>query len=300
MPLNPSKEPSARYIIVSPVKDEEKYIELTLRSVINQILKPVLWIIVDDGSKDSTPGIVRRYSEDHPFIRLVFNPHTGSRKTGSAVIRAFNFGCQAIGDIEYDFIAKLDCDISFAPDYFQKLLDRFSEEKRIGIASGVYLEIYKSGTWEVVEMPSYHAAGACKVMRRKCFEEIGGFIVSAGWDTVDEIRAMTRGWKTGHFTDLLMQHHKPEGSGIGPIRTSLMHGEIYYLTGGSKLFFVLKVLHRIAVRPYFVNAAALLWGYMRAMMGRKQLLVAETEARYYKTLLLRRLKSRANALLGRH
>jgi len=292
-----AKVPVPRYVIISPVKDEEQYVELTLRSVTNQILKPVLWVLVDDGSKDRTPEVVSGYAEAHSFIRLVRNPHIGARKPGSAVIRAFNIGYRTLGDKEYDYIVKLDCDISFEPDYFQKLLGRFSEEERIGIASGVYLETDKAGVWKEVVMPSYHAAGACKVLSRKCFEEIGGFTVSAGWDTVDEIRAITRGWKTGHFSDLRMYHHKPEGSGIGLVRTSLMHGKIYYLTGGSKLFFVLKVLHRFAFRPYFVNALALIWGYVRTMAERKQLLVTETEARYYKALLLERLKARIKSLL---
>jgi poly-beta-1,6-N-acetyl-D-glucosamine synthase len=288
--------PVQRYVIISPVKDEERYVELTLRSVTNQTLKPVLWILVDDGSKDRTPEVIKRYAEIHSFIRLVFNPRSGDRKTGSAVIRAFNIGYQALGDREYDFIVKLDCDVSFEADYFQKLLGRFYEEERLGIASGVYLEIDNTGTWKEIRMPPYHAAGACKVLRRKCFEDIGGFIVAAGWDTVDEIKAITRGWGTIHFLDLQMHHHKPEGSGIGLIKTSIMHGKIYYLTGGSKLFFVLKVLHRLVVRPYFVNAMALVWGYVRSMMKREQLIVTETEARYYKALLLGRVKARAKSL----
>jgi hypothetical protein len=94
-----------------------------------------------------------------------------------------------------------------------------------------------------------------------------------------------------------MHHHKPEGSGIGLVRTSLMHGEIYYLTGGSKIFFVLKVLHRFAVRPYFVNAMALICGYVRALVKRKKLLVTEAESHYYNALLLGRIKSRAKSLL---
>ena len=93
------------------------------------------------------------------------------------------------------------------------------DDHRLGIASGVYLEMGVDGAWKEVVMPSYHAAGACKVLRRTCFEEIEGFIVAAGWDTVDEIRAMTLGWKTRHFIDLQMKHHKFEGSGIGTIRT---------------------------------------------------------------------------------
>jgi glycosyltransferase involved in cell wall biosynthesis len=190
--------------------------------VIGQTLKPALWMIVDDGSTDSTPEIIRRYLSSHPFIRLVSNPHAGIRQPGSAVIRAFKCGYEAIGSSEYDFIVKLDCDLSFEKEYFENLLGRFMDDHRLGIASGVYLEMGDDGGWREVVMPQYHAAGACKVLRRKCFEEIGGFIVSAGWDTVDEIRAMTLGWNTGHFVDLQMKHHKSEGSGIGTIRTSVL------------------------------------------------------------------------------
>ena len=89
-------------------------------------------------------------------------------------------------------------------------------------------------------MPHYHAAGASKAVRRECFENIGGFITQRGWDTVDEIRARSRGWETTHFADLKMKHWKPEGTGMGLLRTSCMHGEIYYRTGGSRPVLYLK------------------------------------------------------------
>jgi poly-beta-1,6-N-acetyl-D-glucosamine synthase len=296
--LQPTVPP--RYVIVSPVKDEERYIDLILRSVTCQILKPVLWVIVDDGSKDNTMNIVNRYAEAYPFIRLVRNPHSGARQTGSAVIRAFNFGCQFIGQTEHDFIVKLDCDLSFGPDYFEKLLEKFTDDPKLGIASGVYFEQDKAGVWNQITMPAYHAAGACKVIRKACFEAIGGFIVAAGWDTVDEIRAIAKGWKTAHFADLGMKHHKPEGSGIGTIKTGVMHGEIYYLTGGSIFFFLLKVLHRLKSKPYGLGALALVRGYLKAFLSRKTPLVTKTEAKCYRSLLNDRLLAQAKNLLVRH
>jgi poly-beta-1,6-N-acetyl-D-glucosamine synthase len=290
----------ARYVIVSPVKDEERYVELTLRSVTSQSMKPVLWVIVDDGSKDGTMAIISRYLDSNPFIRLVCNPGAGTRQTGSAVIRAFNFGFESIGRTDYDVIVKLDCDLSFGRDYFEKLLKRFASDPKLGIASGSYVEQGPTGVWKQVMMPVYHAAGASKVIRRKCFEEIGGFIAAAGWDTVDEIRAMARGWKTAHFHDLQIKHHKREGSGIGVIKTSIMHGEIYYLTGGSKLFFLLKVIRRIGSKPYGSVALAQLRGYFKAMWEGKKLLVTETEAHCYRSLLHGRMLGQARKLLTRH
>lgn len=297
MQTDPSIAASPRYVIISPVKDEERHVELTLRSVIGQSLKPVLWIIVDDGSKDRTADIVSSYTSAHPFIQLVRNPHAGIRQPGSAVIRAFNCGYAAIGNCDYDFIVKLDCDLSFDPDYFGKLIGRLVFDGSLGIASGVYFEMNRAGVWKEVVMPSYHAAGACKVLRRKCFEEIGTFVTSRGWDTVDEIRAMTLGWKTGHFRDLRLKHHKPEGSGVGWVKTNIMHGEIYYLTGGSKRFFLLKVLHRIGTKPYLLSALMLLWGYLRAVLKGKTLLVTKAEALRYKALLHKRMQAQLKGLL---
>lgn len=292
-----SRTTSPRYIIVSPVKDEERYVEHTLRSVAGQDVKPLLWLIVDDGSKDRTPELVRSYADSHPFIRLLRHPRSGERQLAFGEVRAFNWGLDRIGSVDYDFIVKLDCDLSFGSDYFKRLLERFQQNEMLGIASGIYLEQNSSGGWTAIEMPSYHAAGASKVMRRACFEEIGGFIPAPGWDTVDEIKAMTRGWTTTHVSELRMMHHKREGSSMGAVKTGAMHGEAYYRTGGSKIFFLFKVLHRIFVRPYGVNAMALIWGYVRAMVKKKPLLVTEDESRYYRELLLGRLKTRVTSLL---
>ena len=286
------------YVVITPVRDEEAYIQKTIQSMIAQTLKPVLWVIVDDCSKDKTPEIVSRYVQLYSFIRLLRNSHGGIRQPGSGVIRAFNQGYASIGEVSYDYIIKLDGDLSFEPDYFEKLLNRFLSDSRLGIASGIYLEMDEAGAWTEVEMPSYHAAGACKILRRECFKEIGGFIIAAGWDTVDEIRARAKGWKTGHFPDLRMRHHKPEGSGIGATRTNLMHGEIYYLTGGSKLFLLLKVIHRMRAKPYLLSALALSWGYLRAVLTRKELLVTKEEKPIYQALLRERLWIQVKALLG--
>jgi GT2 family glycosyltransferase len=284
-----------RYVVISPVKDEERYVELTLRAMTQQTLLPVVWVIVDDGSRDATPEIVARHAAQHGFIRLVRRQNTGARKPGSPVIHAFNHGCTTLETMDYDFIVKLDCDLSFGQDYFEKLLRRFQDDPRLGIASGVYLEVDASGTWAAVKMPFYHAFGASKVLRRKCFEEIGGFPPAAGWDTVDEIRAMTRGWKTGHFEDLPARHHKREGTGIGLVRTSRMHGEIFYVTGGDPLFLLLKVLHRATTTPVLIGALALTLGYLGALAKRTPRLVTPKEARCYRRLLRRRLLGRAGS-----
>jgi glycosyltransferase involved in cell wall biosynthesis len=281
-----------RYVVVSPVKNEQQHIERTIGSMLAQTVRPAEWIIVDDGSTDLTPTIVARYAERHSFIRLVRSDRQGGRGPGASVIEAFNRGRQMIGSERYDIIVKLDGDLSFPANYFEEITKRFSSNSRLGIASGIYLEADERGCWQPISMPPYHAFGACKVVRRRCFEEIGGFVAAGGWDTVDEIKALSRGWITTHFSDLKVRHHKREGSGIGLLRTSRMHGEMYYVSGGDPLMFVFKVMRRLAMPPRPLNAMSLTFGYFEALLRRQPKLVTAAEAAFYRKLLRSRLLNR--------
>lgn len=279
-----------RYILISPVRNEEKYIVRTLESVIAQTRKPLRWIIVDDNSDDGTAAILAEYASRMDWITILRTERTGARQPGSPVIWAFNAGYAEVREIDFDFIVKLDCDLDLPSEYFEELMRKFQSDPRLGIASGVYLE-RKQNRWTAVKMPSYHAAGASKMIRRSCFEDIQGFISSHGWDTIDEIKAQIAGWNTSHFEDLHFFHLKPEGSGIGTLRTNMMHGEIYYLTGGGVVFFFLKFLDRLThARPFFLAPLAMLWGFSRPWMLRRPRLVSRSEARFYRRLLNSRIR----------
>jgi poly-beta-1,6-N-acetyl-D-glucosamine synthase len=294
-----SSKNGCRYILISPVKDEEKYVETTLRSVAAQTVRPYRWVIVDDGSQDSTPEVLRRYAETYDWIQVVRTGRGTARQPGSGVMGAFAVGYELVAAEECDFVVKLDCDLELPPNYFERLCKEFHRDSSLGIASGLYFEDH-NGSWIPSSMPAYHAAGATKMVRKKCYSDIGGFVLARGWDTVDEIRAMNKGWKTCHFEDLPFRHLKNEGTGIGSLRTYMMHGEIYYLTGGGVFFFLLKVLHRSHYgRPYLIGGAGMLWGYVRCWITRRPRLVSGAEARLYRQMLNRRIWEGVSGRFGR-
>jgi GT2 family glycosyltransferase len=225
-------------------------------------------------------------------------PRGSKRQPGSAVIRAFEAGCRSIQRQGAQFLVKLDCDLNLPPEYFERLIAKFLEDPALGIASGIYLEQHK-GSWCPIRLPAYHAAGACKMVRTQCFTQIGGFVPCRGWDTLDEIRAQAAGWTTRHFPELEFYHLKEEGSGIGLLRTSSMHGQIHYLTGGGLFFFALKFLHRLLFgKPFFLSGVAMMFGYVKALASRKQKLVNRDEAVFYRRLLNRRILEGATKLLA--
>jgi len=284
-----TNRPLPPYVIVTPVRDEAAFICVTLLSVIAQSHRPLRWVIVDDGSTDRTPQILRTYTRGWEWITVV---STGSRerRLGSAEVLAFQRGLAEIDPaLPYEFIVKLDADLRLPTDYFSRLLGRMAAEPQLGIASGVYCEQARDD-WKPVDMPQYHAAGASKVVRRQCFDEIGGFVARKGWDTVDEIRAGVRGWRTGHFDDIRFRHLKPEGAAMGRLRTHRFHGEIYYQTGGGLAFMLAKAAHRmVTARPPVLGGLAMLWGYLLPLLARHERLVTRAEARHYRAMLNRRL-----------
>ncbi len=278
------------YVVISPVKDEESVVEAAMKALVNQTLKPWRWVIVDDGSRDQTPQIIERYARMHPWVTVLRIERGADRQPGPGVIRAFADGYRLVEDSDFDFIVKLDLDLDFAPEYFEQLIARFHADERLGIASGRYLENRK-GKWTPIKMPEYHAAGACKVVRSQCFRDIGGFVPVRGWDTVDEIRAQSAGWRTRHFPELEFHHLKKEGSGIGLLRTAFMGGQTDYLCGAGGLFFSLKVLHRAASgNPFLLEGLMFFLGYLKSWLGGKPRLVTDSEARLYRNLLNERIR----------
>jgi len=284
-PSVPEDSRVGNYVVISPVKDEGAYIERTILSVVHQSLRPRRWIVVDDGSSDNTPEILTQYSQQYHWITVLRRARDKRRRPGSAVIAAFDAGHRRIEDRNLDFVVKLDCDLEVPSDYFERLVHKFEADPKLGIASGIYMEA-SGKAWRPVKMPEYHAAGCSKMVRSECFRQIGGFIPQRGWDTVDEIRAQMMGWKTCHFKDLQLRHLKSEGAGIGAQQTNLMHGQIYYLTGGGIAFFLLKVLHRsLTAMPPLLGGLMMFVGFMQACLKRAPRLVNEKEARQYRQLL---------------
>src|SRR5271154_6046554 len=127
------------YVLVTPARDEALYIELTIKSVVAQTVRPLKWIIVSDGSTDGTDEIVDRYAGEHSWIELVRMPERQERHFAGKV-HAFNAGHERVKNLEYDVIVSLDGDISFAEDYFSFLLGKLAVDPSLGLVGTPFKE----------------------------------------------------------------------------------------------------------------------------------------------------------------
>jgi poly-beta-1,6-N-acetyl-D-glucosamine synthase len=277
-----------RYVVVTPVRDEERHIEKTILSMLAQTILPSEWIIVNDGSTDGTAGIINRYARQHSWIKALHRQNRGFRKAGGGVIEAFNEGYEALAPSDWNFLVKFDGDLSFEPDYFERCFKYFSAEPTLGIGGGVvYHEI--NGSRELEKNPRFHVRGATKIYRKACWDALGGLIQAPGWDTLDEVKANMLGWTTHSFDDLKLVHHKYTGSADGTWGGWVKNGRANYIAGYHPLFMTVKCIKRIFEKPYLISALGLFYGFITGYLEGVQQVPDPKLIRYLRSQQMKRL-----------
>jgi glycosyltransferase involved in cell wall biosynthesis len=263
--------PMTKYIIITPAKNEAGYIEQTINSIKAQTLQPKKWVIVNDGSSDGTRSIVEHYMADYDRIVLVNKTKASAkRRRGQGVIEAFYEGYNVCANEDHDYVVKLDSDLYIHNDYFQKIFERFENDPKLGIASGVSY-IQKDGSWTPEwDKTKGFTFGESKVYRRQCFEQIGGLVPYMGWDGIDHIKAVMLGWKASSFEDLIFYHLRHEGRGTGLIKSSYEEGVCCYFMGYHPLFFVARCLNMMLRSPFILRGTAMFAGYCLSAIKRKE------------------------------
>jgi glycosyltransferase involved in cell wall biosynthesis len=286
------------YVLISPSRNEARFIEETLKSVVSQTVLPLKWVIVNDGSTDETADIVAKYAAQHSWIELINRPVRKERNF-AAKVEAVNLGLERVKQLPYKIIANLDTDVTLDSDHFSFLLSKFRQDDRLGVAGTVFREPdgYNSGT-DSFEGQSY-VSGQCQVFRRECFEEIGGYVPSkaGGIDWMAVTTARMVGWKTRSFREKSFLHHRPLGTAErGKIGSAFAYGKKDYILGGHPLWQVFRSAYRMKKRPYLLAGIALFAGYVTAFLRRTERPVSSELMRFHRSEQMLKLKTILSSL----
>jgi biofilm PGA synthesis N-glycosyltransferase PgaC len=259
------------YVLVTPARNEARFIEMTIKSVANQTVLPLRWVIVSDGSTDGTDDIVAKYATQHAWIELVRLPeHT--QRSFSSKVAAFRSGYSRLAGMKFDVIGNLDGDVSFDEGYLAFLIGKFSDNSRLGVAGTPYREDNPIHD-ERFKSPD-HVSGACQMFRRECFEQIGGYQPSpcGGIDLIALLAAQAKGWETKRFDDRTCLHHRNVGSGdhSGVYSRLLNRGKKDYLLGSHPAFEIFRCVNQMKTSPFVIGGALMLVGYFWAMLLRME------------------------------
>jgi len=298
----PLESPAARLSIacVVPILNEARHLRTFLDSMANQTRFPDMLLLVDDGSSDTSPALAADFAAAHPSVRLLrraSRPVGRDRLADAAELRAFQWALQQIPG-SWDVAGKLDADLKLSPDLFQTLERAFLQTPELGIA-GAYLSAVhpRDGTLRRERCDPWHVRGATKFYRRACYQQIAPIRPLLGWDTIDEVAARSRGWRTASLScqagDTL--HLRPTGSVDGLPRAQYRWGMCAYGIGQHPLWVLLSAGRRLAERPRPLGSLAYLAGWAAAALRRHRR--AERHLRAYvrreQMAILRRKFSRA-------
>jgi poly-beta-1,6-N-acetyl-D-glucosamine synthase len=286
------------YVLITPARNEEAFLELTIKSMIAQTVLPVRWVIVSDGSTDRTDEIAARYAAEYSWIDFVRMPPREVRNFAGKV-GSFNAGHARVRDLAYEAIGSLDADITFDPQYFEFLLSKLAADERLGLVGTPFDE--GGGTYDYRFSSLDHVSGACQLFRRQCFEEIGGYVPlkGGGIDVVAVLSARMKGWQTRTFPEKTSVHHRPMGSANDEHKWAAQFklGQRAYRLGFHPVWQVFRSVYQMGRPPYVTGGAALAVGYFWAGLRRVERPVPPDLVRYQQQDQMKRLRAFIGARL---
>jgi biofilm PGA synthesis N-glycosyltransferase PgaC len=256
---------SLTYGIITPARNEGENLRILAGCLRAQTRRLTQWVVVDNGSTDATGDVVRALARVDSRISMVSLPGTTSPTRGGPVVRAFHAGLEAIED-SIDVVVKLDADLTFEPDYFDRLVGAFERDPALGIASGTGFEP-EDGTWRQKHVTRDHVWGCARAYRWACLQGVLPLQERQGWDQIDETTARLAGWRTRTLVDLPFYHHRLEGKRDG---RRVSHwgslGRSAHFNGYRPTYLIVRTLHRARQEP---AALAMISGYLAAALRRE-------------------------------
>ena len=141
-----------KYVLITPLKNEEKTIKEVVDSVKKQTIKPFFWIIVNDGSTDSSAEILENETKGIEWI-YVINKEINSSYSWLGISNVINKAMETLEKLlllkkvgRFKYLGILDSDISIESNYFEKLIRQFDNNEKLGVISGDVL-VKKETAW---------------------------------------------------------------------------------------------------------------------------------------------------------
>jgi biofilm PGA synthesis N-glycosyltransferase PgaC len=261
-----------RLVVILPFLDEERLLPTLLASMAAQTRAPDRFLLVDDGSSDASPAIAADFAHAHPWARLLRRPPRAPRRDrldGAHELRAFDWALAGLGE-PWDVVAKLDADLQLAPGTLAAMVSRFEADPRLGMAGPRLVSVDENGRDVSHHTRREHVEGAARFYRRGCLEDIAPIPPILGWDTIDQVRARMRGWRTagGRADDEPVVHLRPMGAHDGAFRGFRRWGACAYAYGEHPLHVLLVGLVRMREQPVIVGGAGYLAGWGLAALRR--------------------------------
>jgi glycosyltransferase involved in cell wall biosynthesis len=273
------------FLLITPAKDEDKFLPLVIESLLKTDKLPVLWLIVDDGSTDDTLKIIREASTVHSFIKFVSVSQTGGRDLTYRYSRVCRLGFERAitlaesSGLDWGYIALLDADIVLSRGYFEALIADMEGDSSIGIESGEIFS-YMDERVKRVRVFDETPRGGARVWSKECFTRTGGYVVSQSPDSVATAKANIMGWKTKKNSGVIAYELRETSSAEGLWKGYMNVGRSLYYLHYNPVLVIFNAL-AIAVRGNPSLIVPYLSGYVASIFGEYPKIDDESVKQYF-------------------
>jgi glycosyltransferase involved in cell wall biosynthesis len=280
------------YLLVTPVKNEEHSLPNLISSVTKQSIKPVIWVIVNDGSTDNTEAIINQAKKRHNWIHTITLPET-QRDIGfhytvvcqRGFEEAINYAQN--NNIKYTYIALLDADMNLENNYFEYLIHQMDTESKLGITSGWILS--KVNEKYVAENQNTNQpSGGARIWKSQCFSETKGYETVMSPDSVSNARAILGGWQIKRFKEVRAFQSRETSSAEGLWKGYTRNGEHAYHLHFHFISTIGKAFN-YAIHGEIQRGAAYFYGYTKACFNRTRRISDSDLIQFFKTKSLKAL-----------
>lgn len=255
-------EGSVNFIAVTPAKNEERFLLDLAQDMISQTVKPLVWVIVDDESTDNTGSLIQMIEKDFFWIRGIRSKSKLDNKCihqriTESVRKGFDYAIYFCKNnkIDYNFLAVVDGDVRLERSYFERVIDSFHSNLKLGVASGFVFEEGMS----IKKHQSFNAKprGCAVVYRKECYEMIGGY----QGDINSLLKAKNRKWQISTLNEPKVIHRRKSWSRKNYFFSK---GKYAYFNNWNPMSIILVGITFIKESPY--NGLSFLIGYFRSFI----------------------------------
>jgi glycosyltransferase involved in cell wall biosynthesis len=275
---------SRRYIVVTPCKDESENLPDLIESMVAQTVRPVEWVIVDDGSTDDTPEIIEDAMKRYEWI-LYIRLNNAIRDRGlhlaSVMKKGFDHAISYSeeNNLIYNYLGNLDGDLTLPPTFYENLMAEFEKDPELGVASGGTEHII-GGQIKYAKISVNEPSGGHMLIRRECFEECEGIPLSHAMDSVLKAKARINGWKTRRFEGNVATEMRDVNAAEGYWKGFAHKGEASYYLNSNPLQVMARVVMYSFEKPHYIGIAYLV-GYIGSIVRREARIDDEEVKRYF-------------------
>ena len=267
-----SRIPSG-YVLTTPARNELGGLPSLVASVDAQQVKPLVWLIVDDGSNDGSREWLERAAATSPYLAVVSAPEAADEYLGAHVARIKRWGLeQAIlraterGHTP-GYAGVLDADIELPPEHYRVLMGAMADSPKLGVASSV-LWAREGGRcfvepFQRADLPR----GPTQFFRIECLNAMGGLPPWPSFDSIANVKARALGYETRLLPGLTATHRRETASRYGHAAGYARKGRYAWFLGLHPLLVMARTAAYSTRRPHHAGYH-FLKGYLASAAAR--------------------------------